>query len=444
VTIPVWKTNDAGFRSRFSALLDKLRRGLLAAGTAEAEPPEQVVRRIIGDVRDRGDAALLEYTERFDGCRLKPEQLRVSAGELEEAAARCPAEFLEALELTAERIRTFQESILLRDPEPLRDGGREMGIRYRPVDSAGVCVPGAAASLASTVLMAAVPAKVAGVARTAMVTPPSADGSVSDDRLAAAHIAGVDEVYRVGGAQGVAALAYGTESVPPVDFIVGPGGTYTTLAKREVFGQVGIEMLPGPSEIVIIADDSAPADCVAADLISQAEHNPGSAILITDSEELAGAVLDALEQQLAALPRADVTRSCLADYGALIVAASIDECVDLSNQIAPEHLEIVVDDTDGALQAVRHAGTIFLGPWTPEAVGDYVAGPSHILPTGTTARFSSGLSCNDFLKRSSVIRYDQAALAEDAGTIACIARAEKLDGHARSAELRAPRNDPPS
>lgn len=436
VTLPVWKTDDKDFRAKFSALLRTLKEGLPAAGSREGEPPEQAVRRILEDVQARGDEALLDYTERFDRCRLTADELRVSSGEIEEAVARCTEDYLDALRLSAERIRRFQESVLLRDPEPLAEGGRTLRLRYRPVDSAGICVPGAAASLASTVLMAAVPAKVAGVERVAMVSPPRPDGSISDDRLAAAHVAGVDEVYRLGSAWAVGALAYGTQSVPPVDFIAGPGNIYVTLAKKMVFGQVGIEMLPGPSEVVIIADGSAEAEYVAADLLAQAEHDPASAVLLTDDAGLADRVCRAVEDQLTDLPRAEAARTCLARYGAAITCDSMDECVDLANELAPEHLQVLTRDPEGIAKGVRHAAAILLGPWSPVAVGDYVAGPSHILPTATTARFSSGLSANDFLKRSSLIGYDRRALADDAPTIGCMARAEGLEGHARSVEVR--------
>ncbi|KPK59986.1 MAG: hypothetical protein AMK73_08380 [Planctomycetes bacterium SM23_32] len=413
-----------------------LEEGLRAAGARAEEPPLDAVRRVMADVRLRGDAALIEQTRRLDGCALTPERLRVSDDEIAEAVARCPAALSEALGLAVGRVRRFQESILLKDPEPLRDGGRVCSIRYRPVDSAGVYIPGGTASLASTVVMAVVPARVAGVPRVAMATPPRADGSVSDDRLAAARLAGVDEVYRLGGAVAVAALAYGTESVPAVDFVAGPGNIYTTLAKREVFGQVGVEMLPGPSEIVVIADGSAERGFVAADMLSQAEHDPGSAVLLTDDADLAEGVRAELECQVASLPRAAAARACLERYGAVIIAATLEECVELANRLAPEHVEVLAREPEAVAEGIRHAGAIFLGPWTPEPTGDYVAGPSHILPTSRTARFASGLSCNDFLKRSSVIRYDAAALAEDAPVIAAIARAEELEAHARSVERR--------
>ncbi|MFO8009138.1 MAG: histidinol dehydrogenase [Candidatus Brocadiia bacterium] len=437
MTIPLWHTSDPRCRERLNALKARLslEEGLRRAGKS-GEPPLEAVRRIMADVRERGDAAVLEHTERLDGCSLSPEQMLVSRDEVSRARERCPADLIEALELSAERVRQFQESILLHDPPPLEVGGRRLGIRYRPVDSAGICVPGAAASLASTVLMAAVPARVAGVERLCMVTAPRPDGTVSDDRLAAADIAGVHEVYRIGGVQAVAALAYGTETIRPVDFIAGPGNIYVTLAKKEVYGQVGIEMLPGPSEVVVIADETGNPGWIAADLIAQAEHNPGSAILLTPEQELARAVGRSLDNLLSTLPAADATRSCLESYGALIVAESLAECVELTNELAPEHLEIATEEPEAVASDIRHAGAIFLGPWTPESVGDYVAGPSHVLPTSRTARFSSGLSANDFLKRSSLIGYDAEALSEDADDVATLARAEGLEGHARAVEAR--------
>jgi len=438
VTLPVWRTDDTDFQRKFRSLVDRLslEQGLRALSSTEQESPEEAVRRIIGEVRQRGDVALLEYSERFDRCKLTARDLRISADEVEAAVARCPSDLLDALHLAAERIRAFQQSILLRDPEPLRDAGRTLGLRYRPVDSACVYVPGGSASLASTVLMGAIPARVAGVRRVAMTTPPRPDGSVSDDRLAAASIAGVDEMYRIGSAWAIAAFAYGTESVRAVDFIAGPGNIYVTLAKRQVFGQVGIEMLPGPSEVVIIADRSAEADYVAADLLAQAEHDPGSAVLLTDDGRLAAQVSEAVETRLAALGRADAARKCLRSYGAAIVCNSMEECIELANELAPEHLEVLAQKPEEIADRVRHAAAVFLGPWSPVAVGDYIAGPSHILPTSRTARFSSGLCANDFLKRSSVIRYDGGALAADAPAIARMARAEGLDGHAQSVEVR--------
>ena len=438
MAVQLWRTDEADFRERFAGLLRKLSldEGLTAPGSGAEEAPAQAVRRIVADVRERGDAALLEYVERFDGCRLTAGELRVPAEQIKQAVGRCPAELLGALRLAAERVRRFQQSILLRDPEPLREPGRTLATHYAPMDSAGVHIPGASASLASSVIMTAVPARVAGVARVVMATPPRPDGTVSDDRLAAADVAGVDEVYRMGGPCAIAALAYGTESVPPVDFVVGPANIYGVLAKKEVFGQVGIEMLAGPSEVVIIADATADPECVAADMLAQAEHNPASAVLLTEEQSLAERVGRALEARLADLPGAEATRACLAEYGALIVCRSMDECVELTNELAPEHLEIITEHPDRAAAGIRHAAAVFLGAWTPVALGDYVAGPSHTLPTGRTARFSSGLSANDFLKRTSIVRYDRDALAGDAGTLARLARSEGLEGHARSVEVR--------
>ncbi len=430
-------TADPDFESRFAALREKLslETGLSAAGPDRASPLE-TVRSIIAEVRERGDEALLAYTERLDGCHLTAEQLRVSQEEIDAAARRCDAGLVAAMELAAERIRRFQQHSLAPQPEPITEAGRTLRMRYRAVDAAAVCVPGASASLASSVLMSAVPARVAGVERVVMITPPRTDGTISDDRLAAAAIAGVDEVYRVGGAQAVAAVAYGTETIEPVDFIAGPGNIFVTLAKREVFGRVGIEALPGPSEVVIIADGSARPEWLAADLISQAEHNPGSSVLLTPAEDVARAGVEAVEAQLADLPRSNQTRSCLAAYGAVIVTQSMEQCVSLCNALAPEHLQIVTEEPESVLPDIRHAGAIFLGRWTPVPVGDYLAGPSHVLPTGATARYAGGLSANDFRKPSSIIRYDRAALKEDADPLTRLARAEGLEGHARAVAIR--------
>jgi len=443
LALPLWRTDEPDFRRRFDVLLGKLslEEGLTAPGAGAGESPQATVQRIVRDVRERGDAALLDHTERLDRCRLEPGDLRVSPAQIEEAAARCAPELVRAMRIAAERIRVFQDSILVRDPEPLDDGGRRLSVRYQPVDSAGIYIPGGTASLASSVLMTAVPARVAGVERVVMATPPRADGSVSPDRLAAARIAGVHEVYRMGGAQAIAALAYGTETVKPVDFIAGPGNIYVTLAKREVYGRVGIEMLPGPSEVVIIADETARPEHVAADMLAQAEHEPGSSLLLTDDEALALAVRQAVAEQLPQLSRAQAARADLERYGAAIVCRSMDECVELTNALAPEHLQIVARDAAALAERVRHAGAVFLGPWTPVAVGDYIAGPSHVLPTSRTARFSSGLSANDFLKRTSIIRYERAAFIEDAPDIASLANAEGLDAHVASVRLRVDEDD---
>ena len=434
--MPVWDTSADDFRERFSSLKARLR-GMRAGGEECSESAAlRTVQEIVEAVRTGGDRALLQFTERFDGCRLTADRLKVTEEEIEAALASVPAQFLGALRLAAERIRRFQEATLPQEPEPVRSGGRYTALRYRPVDSAGVYVPGGTASLASSVLMNAIPAKVAGVPRIAMATPPAADGTVSPDRLAAAHVAGVSEVYRMGGAQAIAALAFGTETVPAVDFIAGPGNLYVILAKKCVYGQVGIDMLPGPSEVVIIADGAANPAWIAADMIAQAEHNPGSAILLTPSAPVARETAEAIAGQIAALPRGEAALGCLTEYGALIRAQTLDECVELANELAPEHLEILTEDPEAVSERVRHAGAIFIGPFSPVAVGDYVAGPSHVLPTGGTARFSSGLCAGDFLKRTSIIRYERDALLRDSAQLAAIAQAEQLEGHARSVSIR--------
>jgi len=438
VNMPILKTSEADFEAKFAALKERLR-CMLAPGERGAEGGKAIAERVeevLEAVRTRGDGALLELTERFDGCRLSAGQLRVKRAEIDAAVCAVPGELLEALRFAAERIREFQRATLPQEPPPLRSGGRTSAVRYRPVDSAGLYVPGGTASLASSVLMSAVPAKVAGVRRIVMATPPRRDGSISADRLAAADVAGVTEIYRVGGAQAIAALAFGTETVPAVDFIAGPGNIYVALAKRSVFGRVGIDMVGGPSEVVVVADSTANPRWLAADMIAQAEHNPGSAVLITDSEALANETAEALERELGAIARSDLALNCLERYGAMICTGALDECVELANGLAPEHLQIVTADPEAVSEGIRHAGAIFLGPFSPVAVGDYVAGPSHVLPTGTTARFSSGLSAADFLKRTSIIRYDRRALQRDAEHLYRIAGAEALDGHSRSVSVR--------
>ena len=436
MTIPVWKGTGADLQQKLSELRERLAALQGMSPSATAGSARDSVTAVLDAVRVRGDAAVLEFTERFDGCRLTVRQLRVSEEEVDRALEDVSAELLDALQFAAQRIRDFQTAILFHEPAPVTVGGRTMRLRLRPVDSAGVYVPGGSASLASSVLMSAVPARVAGVERIVMVTPPRPDGSVSPDRLAAARVAGVREIYRIGGAQAIGALAYGTDTIQAVDFIAGPGSIYVTLAKRAVFGQVGIEMLPGPSEVVIIADDSANPQWVAADLVAQAEHSPGSAVLITDDKPLADEVARAVEDELSGLPEGAPVRRCLSDYGAILAVGSLDECARMANELAPEHLEIMTRDPEALCGKIRHAGAIFLGPFSPVAVGDYVAGPSHVLPTGTTARFSSGLTANDFLKGSSVIEYTAEALREDSARLAAIADAEGLTWHARSVKLR--------
>ena len=390
---------------------------------------------ILREVRTRGDAALRGYTRRFDGAELK--DFRVTAAEFDaarEAVAPC---FLETLRQAAENIRRFHERQKHNDFLLAGDSGVVMGQRWTPIERVGICVPRSPEAFPSTILMSAIPAQIAGVEDIVIVTPPRPDGTVSPEALMAAELAEVTEVFKIGGAQAVAALACGTETVPRVDKIVGPGGIYVATAKRKVFGQVDIDMIAGPSEILVLADGEPDPKWAAADLLSQAEHDVlASAVLVTDSRELAEAVRAEIEVQLEVLPRKDIARRSLEDNGKIIVADSLDKAVEAVNRIAPEHLELCVDDPFALLPRIKNAGSIFLGRSTPEALGDYFAGPNHTLPTSGTARFSSPLGVDDFMKRSSFLYYDRAALNGCAEKIADFARREGLEGHARSALSR--------
>jgi len=429
-----YRTN-AG-RSALDALRAELdaEQGIVSGG--EAGDLQDQVRRILDDVRSRGDAAVCEYTARFDGARVRPEALRVPAEAIEAAYKAAGPDFLETVTRIREAVRTFQRHILARPPAPLRRGGRRLRLVYRPLARVGVYVPGGRAFYPSTVLMTAVPALAAGVPEVAVACPPTADGDVHSGVLAVCRVVGVDEVYRMGGVQAVAALAYGTERVRPVEKIVGPGNAYVQAAKKMVFGRVDIEGLAGPSEVVVLADASADPSLVAADMLSQAEHDPGSAILVTPDAALADAVAGELATQLATLERHEATREALARYSAIVVTTDMDEAVRVTNLIAPEHLEIQTADTEAALRGIRCAGAVFLGRHTPVAVGDYVAGPSHTLPTGGTARWASGLTANDFLRSMSVTEYDAGALEADASDIERMAEMEGLTAHARSVRRR--------
>lgn len=399
------------------------------------EDVSAAVDEMIREVRARGDAALRDYTRRFDGAELG--DLRVSAAEFDAAREAADPYFLETLREAAENIRRFHErqkhnGFLLADRP-----GVVMGQRWTPIEKVGICVPRSPEAFPSTILMNAIPAQIAGVQDIVLVTPPRKDGSVSPEALMAAELAEVTDVFKIGGAQAVAALAYGTETVPRVDKIVGPGGVFVATAKRKVFGQVAIDMIAGPSEILVLADGKSNPEWVAADLLSQAEHDPlSSAVLVTDSRELAEAVRAAVEAQLEALPRREIARKSIEDNGKIIVTNSLEKAVEAVNRIAPEHLELCVDDPFALLPRVKNAGSVFLGRFTPEALGDYFAGPNHTLPTSGTARFSSPLGVDDFMKRSSFLCYDQAALNACSGRIADFARREGLEGHARSALSR--------
>ena len=396
---------------------------------------EDVVSDIIAQVRARGDEALLDYTARFDKAQLS--DLRVSAEEIAEARAAVEPSFIEILEKAARNIRKFHEaqkrqSFIINDED-----GVVMGQKIIPVDRAGLYVPGGTAAYPSTVLMDAIPAKIAGVREVVMATPPQADGSVNPAILAAASVAGVDRIYKVGGAQAIAALAYGTESVPRVDKIVGPGNAFVAEAKKQVYGQVSIDMIAGPSEILIVADGKSCPAHVAADLLSQAEHDRyASAVLVTDSMELAEAVSAELERQLPELERYEIARASIDNNGKIIVADDIEAAIDIANEIAPEHLELCLDNPFDYLDKVRHAGSVFMGRSCPEALGDYMAGPNHTLPTSGTARFSSPLSVDDFVKKTQYTYYTREALGKVARDIAAFATKEGLTAHARSAVIR--------
>ena len=390
---------------------------------------------VLAEVRAKGDAALFAYTEKFDGVVLT--DLQVSEDEIEAAWASLDPDFIKTLEMAAENIRQFHQLQVHQDFRLDKEGGIVMGQRYTPIEKVGICVPCTPVAFPSTVLMNVIPAKIAGVRDIILVTPPAQDGSISAEALAAARIAGADKIFKVGGAQAVAALAYGTESIPRVDKVVGPGGIFVATAKRKVFGQVAIDMIAGPSEILVVADGKSDPRWVAADLLSQAEHDVlASPVLVTDSRELAEMVQTELEVQLARLPRRQVARKSVDNNGKIILTDDLDKAVDVVNLIAPEHLELCVDDPFAMLPKIKNAGSIFLGRHTPEALGDYFAGPNHTLPTSGTARFSSPLSVDDFVKKSSYLYYTEEALAPVADRIADFAQREGLYAHGQSVTVR--------
>lgn len=399
---------------------------------------ESTVREVLQSVRRQGDTALLRYTEEFDQTSLTIDTLRVAGAELDAAYQQVSKELLDAIRLAHHRIKSFHEKRIPRSWVEFGEDGVVLGKRYTPVDRAGLYVPGGQAAYPSTVLMNAVPAKVAGVPRIVMVTPPGREGTgINPAVLVAAQEAGIEEIYRVGGAQAIGALAYGTATIPKVDVITGPGNIYVTLAKKQVYGLVGIDSLAGPSEVLVIADHQANPVYVAADLLAQAEHDTlAAAILITPHVELAKAVAAEVTQQLADHPRKVITEKAIAHYGVAIVTENLLEAIELSNQFAPEHLELEVEDPWSLLDQIRHAGAIFLGSSTPEAVGDYLAGPNHTLPTSGSARYASALGVETFLKHSSLIEYTPQALQKVAGAIDLLATTEGLYSHAQSVRLR--------
>jgi histidinol dehydrogenase len=416
------------FEARFTALLSMKRE--------DSPDVDDTVAAIIKDVRTRGDAAVIELTARFDRLELTPERLRFSPAELSALVAQVPQAERAALELAAARIRDYHERQLPEDASWTEASGAVLGWRWTPVGAAGLYVPGGLASYPSSVLMNAIPAKVAGVERLAIVVP-TPDGKANPLVLLAAQIAGVDEIYRIGGAQAVAALAYGTESIAPVDKITGPGNAFVAAAKRRVFGKVGIDMIAGPSEILVIADKGQNPDWIALDMLSQAEHDESAqAILITDDKGLARDVEAAIERRLQTLERRAIAGASWRDFGAIITVPDLATAAALSNCIAPEHLELCVSDPDALSEQITHAGAIFLGAWTPEAIGDYVGGPNHVLPTARSARFSSGLSVMDFLKRTTLARMTPEALRAIGPAAETLARSESLEAHGLSVRAR--------
>lgn len=406
---------------------------IFARGTAAADV-SGIVSDIIEDVKKRGDEALLYYCEKFDRAKLT--SLEVTAEEIDEAFSLVEPEFIEILKKAAENIREFHKA-QVRNSFIISGDGYITGQKITPIEKVGLYVPGGTAAYPSTVLMDSIPAKIAGCKEICITTPPSANGKVNPAILAAAKIAGVDRIFKTGGAQAVAALAYGTETVPKVDKIVGPGNAFVAEAKRQVFGLVSIDMIAGPSEILVVADGKSNPEFVAADLLSQAEHDKmASAVLVTDSEELAKRVSEQLEIQIPLLPRAEIARASIDNNGKIIIADNLFDVIDVANEIAPEHLELCVDNPFDYLDKIKNAGSIFMGRYCPEALGDYFAGPNHTLPTSGTARFSSPLSVDDFVKKSQYTYYTEEALGKVAESIAFFAGKEGLDAHAKSVTVR--------
>ena len=427
-------TSAPGFEAAFTALLGEARE--------TTDSVDQAVSAIIADVRARGDAALIDYTARFDRVTLTADRLRITKTEIDAAVARISPSLMAALDIAATRIELFHRRQTPDDLRTVDEAGLTLGMRWSPLDAVGLYVPGGTAAYPSSVLMNAIPAGVANVPRVAMCVP-TPDGTLNPLVLAAARRAGVSEIYRIGGAQAIAALAYGTATVAPVDRIVGPGNAYVAEAKRQVFGRVGIDAIAGPSEVVILADAANDPRRVAVDLLAQAEHDEAAqAILIADDAAFADAVADAVAAELPTLPRADIAGASWRAHGAVILVRDWDEAIVLVNRLAPEHLQLMLPDPEAVFGRIRHAGAVFLGAWCPEAVGDYIAGPNHVLPTGRTARFASGLSVYDFLKRTTWVAADAAGLANVGPAAIALAEAEGLQAHARSIALRMERTAP--
>lgn len=415
---------------------------LTQAVFGQALTPTQAVERICLDVKQKGLAAVLQYSEQLDKAKIKPENLRVKPSELAAAHAAAAPEFLDVLRRIRYNIDSFQSGLLHQDAELRVSGQHEVSLRYRPLERVGVYCPGGVAAYPSTLLMTVCPAQAAGVKEIVVCMPPKDTGASNTDMLATCYELGVTEVYRIGGAQAVAAMAYGVEGLKPVDMVVGPGNQFVALAKRFVYGTVAIDCIAGPSEIVVAADDSAHPSYIALDLLAQAEHSPGVPILVTWYEPLLNEVEEALIKRLPKLSRGDLAKDSLERYGAFVLAPNKAAAIDCINALAPEHLHIQTRDPDGFAEDIKSAGAIFLGPFTPVALGDYAAGPSHVLPTGGTARFSSGLTANDFRKRTSILRFTRNGLRDIAEDVIYLAKKEGLTGHAASVEQRANDNGP--
>lgn len=424
----VLHTSDPAFETEFATLLTQLRE--------EAVDVRDVVTEIITRVRREGDSAIMDYTRRFDRFDMGAENLRLSRAEIDEIAAKTPKAEAQALSHAAERIKAYHQVQLPEDKSWIDPQGAQLGWRWSAVDAAGLYVPGGLASYPSSVLMNAIPAKVAGVGRLAMMVP-TPDGAINPLVIQAAKLAGVDEIYRIGGAQAIAALAYGTQSVPPVDLITGPGNAYVAEAKRQVFGHVGIDMIAGPSEILVIADRHNDPEWIAIDLLSQAEHDASAqSVLITDDAGLAKEVEAAMTRIIPTLERAEIASASWRDHGVIVVAQNLEQAAEIANQFAPEHLEICVEDADALVPLIRHAGAIFVGKWTPEAIGDYIGGPNHVLPTSRSARFSSGLSVLSFMKRTTISKMSPEALKKIGPDGETLAKAESLEAHGLSIAQR--------
>jgi len=435
--IPTLKLSDAGDAARIEALLTKLKLNPADIALSRGELAKQVatVQATLADVGQRGDDALVDSAKKFDDPNFTADQIRVTAEEMKEAHDRTPTAQLSAIRRSIAQVREYQQHVMPKDPRQLKRDGVELGLRFTPLDSAGLYFPGGKASYPSSLIMLAVPAQVAGVKRIAVVTPPSKYGR-TDLVLATCHELGLTEVFRAGGAAAIAALAFGTKTIPAVDKIVGPGNTYVQLAKRALAGCVGIDGYLGPSEILVLADNTGIPEFIAADLIAQAEHDPGSCFLLTTSAKLAADVVKAIDVQIKERQRADAIVRALDRDSAIIIGDNMDDLIALANRFAAEHVNLQTRNDAAVLKKLTHAGAVFVGPFSPVAAGDYVAGPSHCLPTNSTARFSSGISVYEFLKRSSVVRYNPHGLQNDTAAITAMADAEHLDAHAASVKVR--------